>query len=497
MHSTTALAAAAFPRRAASAAQRRFYHATTDPSSSTWGLSSVPCSFYRGGTSKGLLWSSSTMARFPARMRDAIICSAMGSPDPDRRQIDGLGGGISSLSKTAIVGAPDSSLLHQLRGLGDAYRWAGDAGEWIDDEAKAAARTSGWDVVYRFGQVPVEKGTEVDWSSTCGNLVSAVALYALQEGVVSQDKIRDHFAAVRPDTSSTPRHGDSMSFPVRILAASSGHIVTANVPLTAVGSGDVVMWHPDVTGDTSISGVPGTAPGILISTPLDTSVLLPTGRPLDKLTVQGHTFPLTILNAGLPTIFFPSSSLPSSILEAPMLPRLSPSDLDDNRPLMDMLETIRQATASLSPSLRKAMSPSAPKICLVHPSDPEGYTSTGGERVRGDEMHLLIRAVSVGNVHRTVPATCLSALACGRAFADSMIEQTIRQSTSSPPPPNEDGGADIKTIVVGQPAGLSSASVRLLGTGEGKQVPESIVYYRTARRIIRGSIDVPAALFGA
>ncbi|SPO37463.1 uncharacterized protein PSFLO_02937 [Pseudozyma flocculosa] len=466
------------------------------PAQQGWGLAPIPCSFYRGGTSKGLLWPASTLARFPSDVRDKIICSAMGSPDPDKRQIDGLGGGISSLSKTAVVGPPSSSLSREVQRRGDNHRWVGDVGEWIDDEVRAAADDAGgWDVVYRFGQVPVEKGNQIDWSSTCGNLVSAVALFALQEGVVPQAKVRAHFARTQP-ARPIPEDGDTTMFPVRILAASSGHIVIASVPMIAVSSrgqaGRQVAWHPEVTGTTTISGVPGKAPGILVSTPLDTSVLLPTGRSLDSLTVQGHTLPLTVINAGLPTIFLPASSIPSSILDADALPTLSPSDLDANRPLMNLLEEVRQATATLSPALAKAMSPSAPKICLVHPSQPQGYATTGGQRVEGDEMHILIRAVSVGNVHRTVPATCLSALACGRAFADSTIEQAVRQSSCGPAAAEDEEG--IRSISVGQPAGVSSASIRLVKADGGGEVPESIVYYRTARRIIKGSIDVPAEL---
>ncbi len=96
----------------------------------------LACSFYRGGTSKGLLWSTSTLAPFAPLVRDRIICHAMGSPDPDKRQIDGLGGGISSLSKTAVVGAPDSKLGKLLQSRGASFAGV----DFADDEQLASRR---------------------------------------------------------------------------------------------------------------------------------------------------------------------------------------------------------------------------------------------------------------------------------------------------------------------------------------------------------------------
>jgi 4-oxalomesaconate tautomerase len=60
----------------------------------------VPCSVYRGGTSKGLFFLASDL---PADTdeRDQWLLKAMGSPDP--RQIDGMGGAHPLTSKVAII----------------------------------------------------------------------------------------------------------------------------------------------------------------------------------------------------------------------------------------------------------------------------------------------------------------------------------------------------------------------------------------------------------
>ncbi len=63
----------------------------------------IPASFVRGGTSKALIFQRSDL---PASEEDwtPILLAAMGSPDPHGRQLNGMGGGLSSLSKIAVVG---------------------------------------------------------------------------------------------------------------------------------------------------------------------------------------------------------------------------------------------------------------------------------------------------------------------------------------------------------------------------------------------------------
>lgn len=108
-----------------------------------------------------------------------------GSPDPDGRQIDGMGGGISSLSKVAVISPPGEALrqtlsVNQSSYPPSAYAWP-DKISWADDIngveksfEPSAATVPSWDVVYRFAQVGVREPV-LDWSSTCGNLIAAVA----------------------------------------------------------------------------------------------------------------------------------------------------------------------------------------------------------------------------------------------------------------------------------------------------------------------------------
>src|SRR4249920_2315 len=95
--------------------------------------------FMRGGTSKGLVFHSPDLPRDRCEW-DRIFVAAMGSPDPYGRQLDGMGGGISSLSKVCVVGPPSRP----------------DA-----------------DIDYTFAQVQV-KEAKVDYGANCGNMSSAM-----------------------------------------------------------------------------------------------------------------------------------------------------------------------------------------------------------------------------------------------------------------------------------------------------------------------------------
>jgi 2-methylaconitate cis-trans-isomerase PrpF len=84
---------------------------------------SVNASFWRGGTSRGLLLRARDLAQYSIIQRENIIYTALGTGDA--RQIDGLGGGVSSLSKVAIIGLPKEGLADQkLKGILPGVDWA-------------------------------------------------------------------------------------------------------------------------------------------------------------------------------------------------------------------------------------------------------------------------------------------------------------------------------------------------------------------------------------
>jgi 2-methylaconitate isomerase len=108
----------------------------------------IPAVFMRGGTSKAIMFHARDLPTDRAAW-DAIFSAAMGSPDPYGRQLDGMGGGISSLSKVCVL-APSKR-----------------------DDA---------DIDYTFAQVQI-KDRAVDYKGNCGNMSSAVGPFAVDEGL--------------------------------------------------------------------------------------------------------------------------------------------------------------------------------------------------------------------------------------------------------------------------------------------------------------------------
>ena len=109
----------------------------------------LPASYYRGGTSRAIIFRQDDLPK-DRKEWESIFCGTIGSPDPNGRQLDGLGGGISSLSKVCVVG-PSSV-----------------------PEA---------DVDYTFAAIGV-KIWDVDYSSNCGNMTSAIGPFAVNTGMV-------------------------------------------------------------------------------------------------------------------------------------------------------------------------------------------------------------------------------------------------------------------------------------------------------------------------
>ncbi len=217
----------------------------------------IPARFYRGGSSKGVFFRA---ADLPARREEIepILLKVLGSPDANGRQLDGMGGGISSLSKAVILSRSER------------------------DDA---------DIDYLFAQVAVDRPV-VDWGANCGNLSSAVGPCALEMGLVA------------------PREGEML---VRIYQVNTDAIIHARFP--------VENGLPVAGGDFEIAGVAGggarialdfIAPGGSL-----TAGLLPTGNTTDTIDIDGESVEVSLVDATNPVVFVAASSLGLNGTETP------------------------------------------------------------------------------------------------------------------------------------------------------------------------------------
>jgi 4-oxalomesaconate tautomerase len=138
----------------------------------------IPCTFMRGGTSRGAYFRAEDLPA-DAAARDAALLAVMGSPD--ERQIDGMGGANPLTSKVAIV---------------------------------SKSVEPGVDVDYLFAQVFVDRPV-VGYGQNCGNILAGVAQYAVEQGLV---------AAASPTTDVTIRMVNSGDLATATIVTPDGRV---------------------------------------------------------------------------------------------------------------------------------------------------------------------------------------------------------------------------------------------------------------------------------
>jgi 2-methylaconitate cis-trans-isomerase PrpF len=326
----------------------------------------IPAVLMRGGTSRGLFFHEADLPPDPD-LRDRFILSAYGSPDPDRRQVDGIGGATSATSKVAVIGD---------------------------------GRPHGVDITYEFGQVSIDRPL-IDRRGNCGNLSSAVGPFAVDEGLV------------QPTDPVTT---------VRFLNLNTDKVVVAHVP-TREG-------RFDPTGDFAIPGVPGTGAAVRLDY-LDpagavTGSLLPTGLTVDRVDVPGvGTVEMSIVDAANPLLFVRWESLgllgtelPEQIdADAQLLARL-----ESVRAAAGVHIGLAQ-----TPEHVTAHTPSVPKLALV--GSPRDYPLGGGEVQRAEGLSLRATMMSMGRVHRSYALTGAICTAVAAALPGTVVADVSAPSS--------------------------------------------------------------------
>jgi 2-methylaconitate isomerase len=324
--------------------------------------SRLPAVFMRGGTSKAVMLHARDL---PAD-REAwapIFLSLMGSPDPSMRQLDGMGGGVSSLSKVCVIGPPTRP----------------DA-----------------DVDYTFAQVRIERG-HVDYGGNCGNMSSAVGPFAVDEGLVA-----------------APSGGTAL---VRIHNTNTRKIIVSRFAMDGAEAA--------VDGDMVVDGVAGSGAPIRLEflSPggARTGRLLPTGRSVDRLEVPGlGVIAASLVDAANPVAYVAASALGATATE-------TPAEIEASPVLMQRLEAIRRAASvamGIAPDTEAAGLNSGPGIAFVAP--PTAMTTLAGRRLTAADMDIAVRVISNGQPHRATPLTGALCLAVASRLAGSIPAEAAR-----------------------------------------------------------------------
>ncbi|KAH8673923.1 PrpF protein [Xylariales sp. PMI_506] len=314
---------------------------------------SFPALFVRGGTSNGLVIRRSDLP--PEEEWHKVLPAAMGSPDPYGRQLNGMGGGLSSLSKICV----------------------------ISQSARPDA-----DIDFTFVQVGITDG-ELDMAGNCGNMSSAVGPMGWDLGLVGETVVND------VNAPGKEHHNEAL---VRIYNTNTSKVIHSRFKVT----GDPPRYCPD--GGYEMEGVSGTQSRITLRfqnpAGAKTGKALPTGNAIDVLRLpDGSEVRASLVDVSNPGVFV---SLADLALEG--LPQerpwetLNPALLEARPEWKSRLEAIRRAGAArmgLDPNVQ-----SVPKVVVLFP----GSGST--------KISIRCLALSMGQTHKAVPLTlalCLGA----------------------------------------------------------------------------------------
>jgi len=321
----------------------------------------IPALFMRGGTSKAVMFHAHDLP--PNRSEwDPLFLSAMGSPDPFGRQLNGMGGGLSSLSKVCVI---------------------------------APSRRTDADVEYTFAQVLI-KEARVDYRGNCGNMSSAVGPFAVDRKVV---KCENNPATIRIYNTNTHR------------------IIHATFFLEDGST--------RYDGDLVIPGVPGTGAPIRLDFlepgGATTGKLLPTGRVREQLSIPGvGKLEVSMVDAGSACVFVRADEIGLSGIELPDMLERNP-DVIERLQAIRIEASIAMGIAE-DAAAGRAIS-AVPYIVVV--SRPANAPTLSGEFISSEHIDLTVRVLSNGQPHRAIPITASLCTAVAAKVDDTVVAEVL------------------------------------------------------------------------
>lgn len=320
-------------------------------------MNKYPCVYMRGGTSKAVFFHKKDLPEDRGLWKD-IFLKVMGSPD--LKQIDGMGGSVSSTSKIAVI---------------------------------SPSKVKDIDIDYEFFQVDI-LDPNVDSFSNCGNISSAVGPFAIDENLVK---------AVEPTTV------------VRVLNTNTNKVIEEHVK---VKNGKSMVY-----GDEEISGVPGTGSGIdmYFENPggAVTGKLFPTGNKKEYLDIPEYDkLEVTVIDCANPVIFVKAEDLGIKGTELIELGNNKDvmAHIERIRSIcaqkIGLVKRWEDASASLT---------SIPKVAII--SKAQDYIDIDGNKVEKASMSICCRGISVGNIHRAYPMTVAIATGAASKIEGTIVNE--------------------------------------------------------------------------
>ncbi|WP_226036657.1 PrpF domain-containing protein [Aquibacillus saliphilus] len=329
-------------------------------------------------------------------------------------QVNGLGGGNSHTSKVVVI---SPSLKENI------------------------------DVNYTFYQVGI--GVEVvDDRGTCGNLMAAVGAFAVDEGLVEAEY-------------------DAEFIEVSVYNTNINKKLFLTVPLE--------NGEAKVAGDYYIQGLskPGARFRLDIFNPGGgkTGKTQPLGA-VQTVKTKNGTYAVSFVDVVNPCVYVASEALGINGTELN-------SELSTRDDLLEELEEIRcdiSVQTGIADSLEAARkAPSIPKIAIV--AKAQGYKTSDGRVINGEEVDIVTKMLSMGNFHRTFAASCLHNVASA-----ALLKETVPNLLSELTDCSEE-----QMIRIGHPEGIVEVRVRLT---DNQDDVAFVGLDRTARKIMKGDLFI-------
>lgn len=377
------------------------------------GIWEFPVHHMRGGTSTGLvIWEPAAPA--DDELREELLRHLMGVPlegeRPGNKQTTGLGRGPATSNKVFFARM---------------------------EQADAGAR-----LVSTLAQLAADHG-RIDWSVNCGNMSSALQLWALDSELVEHIATGAHELAIRNTNTGVLTTS-------RMVLQADGAFAPAEIP-------GVMGRHPAV--DLFLHQPAGAKTG----------ALLPTGNAVD--TIAGVR--VSCVDVAVPMVIVRAADLGKTghesvgelAADADFLQRLKAIWVEAGLKMQ-----LRRKNGSLMSAADIAQSETIPKVCII-----------GTARAGAD---LAVRYFTPQTVHASLAVSGGCCLAAATLVAGSVAHELAPKSATSVL-------GEVK-VDIENPAGILSTTVVASMQGDALRIA-SAAYQRSAQVLLKGYVPLYAA----